>query len=150
MFHSTLQNGHIVAEFPQISTIKIVSSERPPPEKSKYFFLDAVNVSVTSKRKALFRCKPGYLLIFFLLSFLLFPATSYANLDLVFHGLSQTLSSVFALPAQLMQGGAQAFPLGLVSGAISGSMQAVGGTLAGAINMARGAAPYAKYMIFLL
>lgn len=88
--------------------------------------------------------------IFLASCFLLFPAVTYADMGLVFRGLARTVSAAFELPFQLMRGGTQAFPLGLLSSAISGSMRTMAGTLLGAIDMARGAAPYAKYMVFLI
>lgn len=81
------------------------------------------------------------------------PAPVYADvgrdLSLVLRGTSKTLGSVFQIPARMMTGGGAPFPFGIVTGAISGTAQAVGGTLNGAVDIARGAAPYAKYLVFL-
>ena len=88
--------------------------------------------------------------IFLLLFSLLFPAVSYANMGLVLRGLARTVTAAFEVPTQMLQGSTHAFPLGLVTGAVSGTMRTVAGTLLGAADMARGAAPYAKYMIFMI
>lgn len=94
----------------------------------------------------------GCLLIFLTAGLLLFPGITYAadNIGLILRGVARTVSAAFELPRQVVAGGTQAFPLGLVSGALSGSMRTVAGALIGAVDMARGAAPYAKYAIFAL
>ena len=84
-----------------------------------------------------------------LLAFLSQPA--YAdNVGLIFRGVAKTIGSVLQVPAGMAAGSQQSFPLGLVTGAVSGTMQAVAGTLSGGLDIARGAAPYAKYMLFFI
>ena len=61
-------------------------------------------------------------------------------------GATQIVGSAFAIPkAMLQDSGHVMFPFGLVTGAIRGTVQTVTGILGGAMNVARGAAPYAKY-----
>lgn len=72
------------------------------------------------------------------------------NLTLIFSGLARTVFSVVKLPVTILAGSTKAFPLGLISGVFQGTAQAIGGTLAGVFDTARGAAPYAKYAIFAL
>ncbi len=77
------------------------------------------------------------------------PPSAHASLGLIAQGLAKTVYAVFRVPADMMAGSTQAFPLGIVTGAVSGSMKAVAGTVMGGFDMARGAAPYAKYLVFL-
>ena len=74
---------------------------------------------------------------------------AYANPALIFRGVARTLFSVAQIPGGMIAGSAQSFPIGTVVGALTGTAKAVGGTLAGAVDIARGGAPYAKYLIFL-
>jgi len=61
-------------------------------------------------------------------------------------GATQIVGSAFAIPkAMLQDSGHVMFPFGLVTGAIRGTVQTVTGLVGGAMNVARGAAPYAKY-----
>lgn len=99
----------------------------------------------------------GMRLRLFFLSFLLclgFAAQSaYADLQgipLLLRGVGKTVGAVFQVPAQILMGSTHAFPLGLVGGAVAGTAKAVGGTISGAVDMARGAAPYAKYAVFAI
>ncbi len=79
------------------------------------------------------------------------PKAAYAdNLGLIFRGVAKTVGSVFQLPVGMLASSGQAFPFGLISGAVGGTARAVSGTLSGAVDIARGAAPYAKYMIFMV
>lgn len=78
------------------------------------------------------------------------PQPASANIPLIARGLGRTLSAVFSLPASMMADSVRGgFPLGLIMGTVRGTMQAITGTVVGAIDMARGAAPYAKYLVFL-
>jgi hypothetical protein len=72
------------------------------------------------------------------------------NIGLITRGLAKTLFSVFEIPRDMVMNSGTAFPLGLVGGAVRGSMKAVVGTIAGVGDIARGAAPYAKYAVFAL
>jgi hypothetical protein len=92
------------------------------------------------------------LLRFLTLMLLLIPVFSvpaFANVGLIAQGAAKTLHAVFQLPANMVTGGVQSFPLGIVTGTVAGSVKMVAGTVSGAFDMARGAAPYAKYLIFL-
>lgn len=72
------------------------------------------------------------------------------NIGLIFRGVAKTIYSVLQIPAGIIKGGPRAFPLGLIGGTIEGSMKAVAGTINGAADIARGAAPYAKYAVFFM
>ncbi len=61
-------------------------------------------------------------------------------------GVSRILGSVFAIPkAMLQDSGRVMFPFGIVTGAVRGTVQTVAGVIGGTADVARGAAPYAKY-----
>ncbi len=60
-------------------------------------------------------------------------------------GVARTLFSVFDLPKDMITGATNSFPLGLITGTITGTMKMVTGTVLGVADIARGAAPYAKY-----
>ena len=78
------------------------------------------------------------------------PPSAFASIGLIAQGLAKTVYAVFQLPVSILAGSTQSFPLGIVTGAVSGSVKAVTGTVMGAVDMARGAAPYAKYAVFAL
>lgn len=78
------------------------------------------------------------------------PAYASNNIALITRGVARTLFSAFQIPATMMSNAGNAFPIGLVTGAVSGTMKTVVGTVMGAADIARGAAPYAKYAIFAL
>ncbi|MDD5218184.1 MAG: hypothetical protein PHS88_08795 [Candidatus Omnitrophica bacterium] len=70
---------------------------------------------------------------------------------MIVEGLGRTFGSVFELPKALLgsvMGGG--FPFSLVTGVLSGTYRTVVGTLGGALETAQGAAPYAKYAVFLV
>lgn len=72
------------------------------------------------------------------------------NIALITRGVARTLFSAFQIPKEMLANAGNAFPLGLVAGALSGAMKTVVGTIMGAADIARGAAPYAKYAVFAL
>ena len=72
------------------------------------------------------------------------------SMGLIFRGAAKTVAAAFQIPAGMIQGSTQAFPLGLVAGAVTGTFKTIGGVLSGGLDMARGAAPYAKYMVFFM
>ena len=88
--------------------------------------------------------------LFFLVLLTSFAVPAFASVDLIAQGLAKTLYAVFQLPASIVAGSVQSFPLGIVTGTIAGSMKMVMGTAMGAVDMARGAAPYAKYAALAL
>ncbi len=66
-------------------------------------------------------------------------------------GTAKTLLSVFEIPRTMLQHSQNViFPVGLVTGSMVGAVRTVTGTLSGVFDLARGAAPYAKYAIFLV
>lgn len=73
------------------------------------------------------------------------PAARADDIGLIFRGVAKTLFSVLQIPGDMIKGSTHVFPLGLIVGAATGTMKAVMGTLSGAADIARGAAPYAKY-----
>ena len=92
--------------------------------------------------------------LFFFLSFSQMTIPAYAgdgrNLGLIFRGVAKTVGAVFEIPKAMLVDSTQVmFPFGLLTGAVNGTFRTVGGAVGGALDMARGAAPYAKYLIFL-
>ena len=91
-----------------------------------------------------------FLVLLLVLSVLLIPSLGYAEMgeDVSYaaRGASKLVGSVFAIPkAMLQDSGRVMFPFGLVTGAIRGTFQTVTGVVSGTVDVARGAAPYAKY-----
>ena len=86
----------------------------------------------------------------FLVLFLSLSREAHASVNLIARGLVKTVAAVFEVPKALITGAGSSFPLGIVTGAITGTMRTVAGTVMGATDMARGAAPYAKYALFAL
>lgn len=75
------------------------------------------------------------------------PASAWAdNNAYIMRGVARTLFSVFQLPKTMIQESVQFFPFGIVTGAVKGSLNTVLGTLGGLLDIAKGAAPYAKYV----
>lgn len=68
------------------------------------------------------------------------------NIAYAVNGTTQIVGSVFAIPKAVVQDTMTVpFPFGIVTGALRGTVQMVGGLLGGVMNVARGTAPYAKY-----
>lgn len=67
----------------------------------------------------------------------------------VAYGASQVAGGALALPVEILKGAAQSFPFGILAGALRGTVKTLGGVLGGAFNIAKGAAPYAKYAALL-
>ena len=93
---------------------------------------------------------PLAFLVFLAANFAFTPVAYADSIGLLFRGVAKTVGAVFQVPASMLAGSTQAFPLGLIGGAVGGSMKAVAGTISGAADIARGAAPYAKYMVFFM
>ena len=79
------------------------------------------------------------------------PAEAHAqnNIGLIARGVSKILGAAFQVPAHMLAGSTRYFPFGLLTGAMSGTFHTLGGVLGGGFDVARGAAPYAKYLVFL-
>lgn len=78
------------------------------------------------------------------------PAARADSVDYLVRGIGKTVTSVFYIPADMIRDtGRVMFPFGLLTGAVRGTARTVGGLLSGAVDIARGAAPYAKYLVFL-
>lgn len=94
-----------------------------------------------------------FLILFLLLSFCLLPAayaTEAQSPGYAIRGTSKVVHGVIAIPQSMIEdSGRFMFPLGIVTGAVRGSIRTVGSTISGAFDLARAAAPYAKYLIFL-
>lgn len=87
------------------------------------------------------------LAMLFLLSI---PKTGYSNVGKLASGTVKTVSSVFYIPTEILRDSQQVmFPFGIVTGTVKGAFKTVGGLLSGALDLACGAAPYAKYLVFL-
>ena len=88
--------------------------------------------------------------------FLLQPSLAYAgsngqNISLLLRGAAKTIGAPLQIPANMMADSARVmFPFGLVTGAIKGTVKATTGLVSGAIDLARGGAPYAKYAALAL
>ena len=93
-----------------------------------------------------------FFLVLFLLMLLLQPSTPVQadSIGLITRGIARTFFSAFEIPKAMASNAGQAFPLGMLAGTLTGSVRMVAGTLMGATDIARGAAPYAKYMIFFI
>ena len=89
--------------------------------------------------------------ILLIAGFIAFSPCAYADgIPLIARGLGRVIFSVLEIPKEMITRSTQAFPLGLVAGTLGGAVKAVSGTLVGAVDIARGAAPYAKYAVFAL
>ncbi len=64
-------------------------------------------------------------------------------------GATQIVGGALALPVEILKGGVQSFPFGIIAGALRGTVKTLGGVFGGAVNIARGSAPYAKYAAFV-
>lgn len=73
-----------------------------------------------------------------------------SSVDYLASGVAKVLGAAFAIPTEMIKdSGKVMFPFGILTGAVKGSLKTVGGVLAGGFDIARGAAPYAKYLVFL-
>lgn len=79
------------------------------------------------------------------------PGSAYANPGLILRGVARTLGAAFEIPRAMMEDSFKSmFPLGLVTGALRGTVKTVTGLVGGGMDIAQGGAPYAKYAAFLL
>ena len=73
------------------------------------------------------------------------------NLALVFRGVARTLFSSVEIPRTIIENpGGTPFPFNVVTGTVAGALKTVAGTVMGAGDIARGSAPYAKYLMLAL
>jgi hypothetical protein len=96
-----------------------------------------------------------FLVLLFVLGVGLASSPAYAavgeDISYAARGASKIVGGVFAIPkAMLQDSGRVMFPFGLVTGAIRGTVQTVTGVVGGAVDVARGGAPYAKYAALAL
>ena len=92
----------------------------------------------------------AFLFLFFVSLKQVYADSIGGDMGLITRGVARVLFSAFQIPAGMMANAGNVFPLGLVAGALSGAVKTVMGTLMGATDIARGAAPYAKYAVFAL
>ena len=78
------------------------------------------------------------------------PVYAADSIALITRGVARTLFSVFQIPKEMIANAGTAFPLGIIAGTMNGVVKTVVGTIMGAGDIARGAAPYAKYAVFAL
>ena len=77
------------------------------------------------------------------------PVLAGTSEALLVRGAAKTISAALKIPFAIVGGAVQSFPLGIIGGAVQGTFSAVGQATSGAFDLARGAAPYAKYAVFL-
>ncbi|MBN1687717.1 MAG: hypothetical protein JW893_01305 [Candidatus Omnitrophica bacterium] len=97
--------------------------------------------------------KKAVILLFLFVFLLGAPMTKsvYADNGLIVRGVARTLLSVVEIPKAIISHSQRViFPVGIVTGALEGTFRTVMGTLAGTLDIAQGAAPYAKYMLFFI
>ena len=71
-----------------------------------------------------------------------------SNGDYLVRGTARTMMSTMEIPRTMVEDSRYVpFPFGLVTGALRGAFRTVLGIVGGAADLARGAAPYAKYAI---
>jgi len=81
----------------------------------------------------------------------MFCAHSVAYAGTLARGVGRIVYSLFEIPRSVVAHSQQVvFPFGIVTGTVDGAVRMVGGTLAGTVETAAGAAPYAKYLIFFI
>ena len=90
------------------------------------------------------------MLLILLAAALVAPSIARADMGLIAQGLAKTMYALVQVPTNMISGGVQSFPFGIVTGAVAGTMKMAAGTVMGAADMARGVAPYAKYAVFAL
>jgi hypothetical protein len=78
------------------------------------------------------------------------PTYADGDMGLVVQGVGKTLFSAFQIPACMLQNATTMFPVGLLGGVVQGTYRMLTGTLSGVADIARGGAPYAKYLVFAL
>ena len=80
------------------------------------------------------------------------PQPAHADsMGLLFRGVARTLFSAFEIPRSILEDSTRVmFPFGILTGTINGTLRMLTGTLAGGLDIARGAAPYAKYAVFFI
>ncbi|MSR77993.1 MAG: hypothetical protein EXS63_07210 [Candidatus Omnitrophica bacterium] len=77
-------------------------------------------------------------------------ASTGGDVSLMLRGATKIVGSAFQVPANMLGDSMKVmFPFGLLTGAVKGTAKTVAGTLGGVVDIARGGAPYAKYLIFL-
>ena len=65
-------------------------------------------------------------------------------------GLTRLIYGIIAIPRNILSHSKRViFPLGILTGTAQGAWEMVSWTLGGAFDLLKGAAPYAKYAVFL-
>ncbi len=79
------------------------------------------------------------------------PEASADSVGYIARGVGRTIGSVLEIPKSIIEDSTQIiFPLGIVTGTIKGATKMLVGTLGGVVDIARGAAPLAKYAVFFV
>ncbi len=77
-------------------------------------------------------------------------ASDAENIAYIQRGVGKIMGSLIAIPKDMIIDSQRImFPFGIVTGALRGTFDMLMGTLGGAFDAARGAAPYAKYLVFV-
>lgn len=100
-------------------------------------------------RLRLFLKPPVFCLLIMTFSTLAHAENPVRDVGIIAVGASKVVGGVLALPVEILKGSTQSFPLGILAGAVRGTFRTLGGVFGGAFDMARGAAPYAKYAAFV-
>ena len=95
-----------------------------------------------------------FFILFFMAGFFYIPVWGYAapaqDVAYAARGSSKLVHGAIAIPKDIIEDSKRfVFPVGVVTGAVRGPFQTVAYTVSGALDAARGAAPYAKYLFFL-
>ena len=87
----------------------------------------------------------------FLVSFLMSLSHSLKaadSLDYATRGVSRVMKGAVSVPSSLVQDSKRTvFPFGILKGAVRGTLNAIVWAVGGAVDIVRGAAPYAKYLL---
>ncbi|OGW78791.1 MAG: hypothetical protein A2Z83_01010 [Omnitrophica bacterium GWA2_52_8] len=76
---------------------------------------------------------------------------AYAGTERITRGVARTLMAPFEIPGAMVRHSRNViFPLGIVTGAVEGAFKTVIGVVGGAVDIAVGAAPLAKYAVFFI
>lgn len=95
--------------------------------------------------------KAKWIFLVVLLTLLVFDSPAFADdIGMILGGTAKLVTTAFQAPFSMLSASGSNFPFGLVGGVVQGTYSTIMGTLSGATDVARGAAPYAKYMVFFI
>lgn len=91
------------------------------------------------------------LILVLLLALATVPEGHADNIGSIVKGTGRILISALQIPASILEdSGRVLFPFGIVTGTLKGAVKMLLGTLQGGLEIAQGAAPYAKYLVFFI